>query len=253
MRDKLKNEEYFITKIDIIYQVIKQYLEWIQNGEVKEDRINPIKHSIVWDYLRIINSKYSLGKNIIELKDDLIHAIDTTNESWDGFWKLNDRKGKEYNQYTLSAYDEMLWMLSLGYLLDISNEDFQKLVDVIDRDQVKDFLFEFIIRAKFPDRQLVKEESYQKYFGIPKVFEKLRQATTETDKSKAEQLVKEFITKYWYKGHKDAGWYNSHKSLHNIYYGYWSFEMAAVVKIMGLDDSSFSDCKYYPKDLVYEV
>jgi hypothetical protein len=36
-------------------------------------------------------------------------------------------------------------------------------------------------------------------------------------------------------------------------FGYWSFETAAIVKIMGLDDSSFRGCKYYPKIFVCEV
>ncbi|MBK8927229.1 MAG: DUF1911 domain-containing protein [Crocinitomicaceae bacterium] len=75
-------------------------------------------------------------------------------------------------------------------------------------------------------------------------------AIEETDKSKSESLIKEFITKDWYKNHKDAGWYDSHKSKHNTYFGYWSFETAAIVVIKGLDDSSFRDCQYYPKDLV---
>jgi hypothetical protein len=34
------------------------------------------------------------------------------------------------------------------------------------------------------------------------------------------------------------------------YYGRWSFEAAAVVAIKGLDDASFRDNPYYPKDLV---
>lgn len=32
--------------------------------------------------------------------------------------------------------------------------------------------------------------------------------------------------------------------------GYWAFEVAAIVKIKGLDDSSFRDHKYYPSQLL---
>jgi len=172
------------------------------------------------------------------------------NDGWSKNIVNINNNGIILKQYTLSAYDEMLWMLSLGYLLDINEADFKKLVDVIDRDGVKDFLFEFIILAKVKDRQPIKEESYQEFFGVPQTFEKLRKAIKETDKAKAEKLVKEFVTKEWYKNHKDSGWYDSHKSKHDTYFGYWSFETAAVVKIMGLDDSGFMDCQYYPKDLV---
>ncbi|MFB0906892.1 MAG: hypothetical protein QMB03_01185, partial [Spirosomataceae bacterium] len=42
-------------------------------------------------------------------------------------------------------------------------------------------------------------ESYQQFFGVPNACEKLRQAIGESEKIKAEKLVKEFITKEWYK------------------------------------------------------
>jgi len=249
MRDKLKTVDYFNRQIVSIQESITRVFHWIEIGEVKKDKINTMKRHIVQNYIQIISCKYSLGLNPVELYSDLINAINTTYESWDGFWKLRDTKGKEHNQYTLSAYDEMVCMLSLGYLLDIPNEDFQKLVDVIDRDCVKDFLFEFIIGNKIKDRHPIAEESYQKYFFIPQIFESLRKAIVETDKAEAALLVKQFV-RQWYIKHKSQGWYNSHKSPHDTYFGYWSFETAAVVKIMGLDDSSFRDCQYYPKDLV---
>ncbi|TAF76571.1 MAG: DUF1911 domain-containing protein [Bacteroidetes bacterium] len=250
MRDKLKDIQYWIERISQTENLRKIRFEKLSNGLIVNDRINIVKQDLVNSYLRSIFLKYSAGSLIFNFKDDLIQAIELTYESWDGFW-LVEHNGKKLNQYG-EGYDEMLWMLSLGYLLNIDEADFKKLVEVIDRDGVKDFLFEFIIRAKIKDRQPITEESYQEFFGVPQTFNKLRQAVTETDKSKAEKLVKEFITKDWYKNHKDAGWYNSHKSKHDTYFGYWSFETAAVVKIMGLDDSSFIDCQYYPKDLVHQ-
>jgi hypothetical protein len=249
MRDKVKNIQYWLDRISQTENLRKARFEKLSNGLIANDRINIVKQDMVDSYLRSISSKYSSGSPIINLKFDLVNAIDLTHESWDGFWKLN-YEGKILNQYVLDAYDQMLWMLSLGYLLDVSETDFKKLVEVIDRDGVKDYLFEFIIRAKLKDRLPITEESYE--FGWI-LFGKLRQAIIETDKSKAEESVKEFVTKDWYKEHKQCGWYNSHKSKHDTYFGYWSFETAAVVKIMGLDDSSFRDCQYYPKDLVHDM
>lgn len=252
MRDKVKDEIYFNRLINTFYESIERITNWIQIGKTPTERIPIVKRSMVQSCIAIIQCKYSSINPVSNLKDDLLKAIELTHESWDGFW-LIDHEAKKLNQYGLSGYDEMLWMLSLGYLLGVSNDDFKKLVEVIDRDGVKDYLFEFIMRAKLTDRPPIAEESYQEFFGVPQTFEKLRQAITETDKTKAEKLVKEFITKDWYKNHKDAGWYNSHKSKHDTYFGYWSFETAAVVKIMGLDDSSFIDCQYYPKDLVHDT
>ncbi|AUS05351.1 PoNe immunity protein domain-containing protein [Pseudotamlana carrageenivorans] len=64
-------------------------------------------------------------------------------------------------------------------------------------------------------------------------------------------MIKQFLEKDFY--HKHMNLYDSHKSKWNIYCGYWSFEAAAVVKIMNLDDSSFIDNQYYPKDLVHKL
>ena len=249
MRDLFKDIPYWQMRILKTEKFNIQDFEDIRNGDIAFERINIVKRSMVYSFVKSISAKYSAGYPIIDLKEDLIQAIGLANESWDGFWNI-EHNGVKLNQYGLGAYDEMVWMLSLGYLLDVSETDFKKLVEVIDRDGVKDYLFEFIIRAKLKNRQLISEESYQEFFGVPQTFDKLRQAIIETDKTKSEKLVKEFITKDWYKNHKEAGWYNSHKSKHDTYFGYWSFETAAVVKIMGLDNTRFRECPYYPKDLI---
>ena len=33
-------------------------------------------------------------------------------------------------------------------------------------------------------------------------------------------------------------------------FGYWSFESGALVKILGLDDSSLKEVQYYPYDML---
>lgn len=250
IRQSTKTEEYFINYLNSYKTHLQRGFDMLNMGKVKPERINWFKKGQFDFLLNYAIANYTAGKSINEMELEFLKVMDYLQVAWDCELVLLNSEGKCYRQLTGGNYDQMLWMLSLGYLLDIDNANFKKLVDVIDRDGVKDFLFEFIIRAKLSVRQPILEESYQEYFGIPKTFEKLRQAITETDNSKAEKLVKEFVTKDWYKNHKDAGWYDSHKSKHDTYFGYWSFETAAVVKIMGLDDSSFMDCQYYPKDLV---
>lgn len=250
MRQSIKEYSIYEKRITTLDLVFKQSKERRDNNEVPHDRIKISLDKVRTNKLYKTILHYTFGRPIIEVRNEFNNVIEYTNENWIGLWTLKLSADKILNQYILSAYDEMLWMLSLGYLLDIPNEDFKKFVEVIDRDGVKDYLFEFIIRAKLKDREPITEESYREFFGVPKVFDKLRQAITEQDKTNAVKLIKEFIKKDWYKNHKDAGWYNSHKSKHDTYFGYCSFETATIVKILGLDDSSFIDCQYYPKDLV---
>ncbi|WP_415839162.1 PoNe immunity protein domain-containing protein, partial [Pseudoalteromonas maricaloris] len=52
-------------------------------------------------------------------------------------------------------------------------------------------------------------------------------------------------------------WYNLigrpdyHLMDNDAYDGYWCWEIALVVKLFNIDDSSFIDHPYYPKDLVH--
>jgi len=250
MRDKLKDIDYWNRYISMMNEIEERSLTKLNKGLIAKDRINISKQARVYSCLTIISAKYSAGYPPQELKQDLIHAINLTDESWDGTGEIY-YKGRYLKQLSLSSYDEMLWMLSLGYLLDIPDKYIHILTNVIDRYQAKDFLLEFLIRAKIKERQPIMEESYERFFGIPNIFSSLRQAIIEVDKENAETLVDQFITKEWYKGHKDSGWYNNHKNdHHDVYCGYWCFEAAAVVKIMRLNDSNFKDCQYYPKDLI---
>ncbi|NBA87266.1 DUF1911 domain-containing protein [Emticicia sp. CRIBPO] len=255
MRDKVKNKDYFNNFIRDIDEAIQKGLKRISMGQVPLENVNRVKIGLIEFYLIKISCRYSAGDNPNDNLEDLLRAINLAYESWPGFWKIPIGKplGSRFlNQYSIDGYVLMLRLLSWGYLLNIDDAHFRKLVEILDEDKVKDSLIEFIIHAKIKDREPIKEESWQKYLAIPKAFEKLRLAIKETEEATAINLMKEFITKDWYKGHKDCGWYNSHKLSFQLYSGYWSFETAAVVKIMQLDDSSFINCQYYPKDLVHE-
>ncbi len=147
------------------------------------------------------------------------------------------------DQYMLEPYEYFLKVLSLAYLLEIADEHFKKLVAILDRDNIADKLYECIIQARIPDRKQSKK------VDVFIIYKKLCEACDETDKTKAESLIKTFLEKIFY--HKHMVLYNSHKTSRvDIYRGYWSFEAAAVVKIYSLDDSSFKDHPYYPSDLV---
>jgi hypothetical protein len=115
MRDNLKSEQHFDKWINEFYQSLDRVTNWILTGKTAPERVNTMKQSMVQTSINLITCKYSSSKDITTLCGDLINAINLTHESWDGFWNV-EYNGKKLNQYGLSAYDEMLWMLSLGYL-----------------------------------------------------------------------------------------------------------------------------------------
>lgn len=248
MRDKLKDINYFEEYIKLNNRSILRGITMLQDDKVSDNKINSFKDDIFIKKLRGLIASYSLGDNIESLKQEYYSVLMYLRECWSGeIVKIrNDR-----DQYLLEPHGRMLRMLSLGYLLDIADEDFQVLVDIIDRDNISDNLYEFIIKARFPDRKQKRPEEYDtEHSVILKVYDKLRKAIEQDNKEEASKLVKQFLDKGFY--HKHIGFYNAHKKNYNLYFGYWSFEAAAVVKIMELDDSCFIGHQYYPKDLVHK-
>jgi hypothetical protein len=144
-------------------------------------------------------------------------------------------------------------MLSIGYLLKVEDNKFNKLVEILDRFTVRDLIYETIIRAKIPTRPKIEEESYKLILDMPWVYEKLRRAIHENNdeygNESAAEYIRCFIEEDFYSRHKEFSFYDHHKSKSNIYYGYWSFESAAIAAILGAETSSFINNKYFPKDM----
>lgn len=57
--------------------------------------------------------------------------------------------------------------------------------------------------------------------------------------------------KFWYYAHSEASWYDTHKT-EDAYYGYWSFDTAALCKIRGIYDQRFKDLDFFPYDLLVQ-
>lgn len=252
MRDKVKDKGYFEKFLTEKNELITSNENALLSGGVAESKVERAKFRNFGFRLESLVAKYSKGDSIESLKESISEIIRRLPDESDPInTKVKKRVGKEtvyLGQYMVEPYERMLRLLSLAYLLDVSDTDFETVVGIIDRDNIRDNLYEFIIKARFPDRIQTGDEEYDSKSVILKVYKNLREAAIGSDLSEAAKYVGEFLEKNFY--HKYTGFYDFHKSKIDLYYGYWSFESAAVVKIMGLDDSSFRDHEYYPKDLV---
>lgn len=207
--------------------------------------------------LLIIIASYSRGDDKTELKKEFSEAVLVMEKVWDKrLTKVyHGVKQQELNQYRFTPYLYMLQMLSLGVLLDVQDDDFKILVNLIDRDEIKDYLYEFIISSKNKDRKPIQEESYKRYLLIPKLYGKLVALANSDDSSLAEKGIQQFLTKDWIKIPKNH--YINFKltdikdyEVNTGFVGLWAFEVAAIVKIKGLDDSSFRENVFYPDRLL---
>jgi hypothetical protein len=83
----------------------------------------------------------------------------------------------------------------------------------------------------------------------PRPYGPLRDALDASGDEQSQKLT-EFLDG-WYDGMEAAYWHGSHTGSDAGYFGYWCFELAAFVKQLGINDSTFADNLYYPSDLVH--
>ena len=224
MRDKLQTESYWKNKIDKYNDMLLEMEEKLQN--VSSDRIIPTKQYIELKRLELMISMYSAGANLDECKK--LYIINLNN--------LSECK----NQF--ESYVDLIWYISLGVLFKINEEEVEQL--------------ERMISQKFSDDKLVcylmkyLKDNYQdgKTYFMKNPYENL-DILISSDVYNLGDYMNNYLTK-WYKAHSFESWYNSHNREDNLYFGYWSFELGAIIKIKGLNNEEFKDINYYPYDLV---
>lgn len=231
MRTKFKNAAYFQSYITLNNEDIEFFDDGLKSGATKEDRVPAVNRQLFTTSIHTLIAKYSAGAPLDEIKNDFPEVVSRLEKGWQ-----NEGKKIHFDNYVL-----MLWMLSLGILLDSNESDFRKIVDVLDSSSQNDYLFDTIIASKLPDRKINSEMLYPAEFGYLK----------NLCENKDAAALKEYLDDSWYKKMKSAYWFDNDKNKNDVFFGYWSFETATFIRILGLDDSSLKDQQYYPHDLVH--
>ena len=127
------------------------------------------------------------------------------------------------------AYVFALWIVSLGVLLEVTDEEFRLAVDLLGN-RGGDALFDRLVALRIPARTRATELLY------PHVYRPLYEALVAEGARRA-VLIQIFLDR-WYAGMSDTYWHDSHLAEDTGYFGYWCFELAAFVKALGVDDRS---------------
>lgn len=224
MRDNIKDIEYFNGFINEDLARVEKFSNKLKNGEVKPERIVPVKAKIHDLKLGILIAKYSKGDELSLLEIEYLDLI----EGWEDIWE------PEY-------YNKNLKMISLGVLFGADKLFSKKIKNMLEKSNINDWLFNFLL-----DSWAGEQISESKKMLFPNSFSTLQKVVFHENKI---EPLKKYLSDDWY--NEDCGCYEAHKSRQNIYYGYWSFEAGAIAKILNLDDSDLKDMPYYPHDLVH--
>ena len=238
IRDKFRDRKYFN----------KQILRNLRLGGIGDESISGAKMegnerpflywSLSLNRMSRLNIMYSIGKEIKELQDIYIQSF---NSFMLGFDTQNP------------TYADVLKRISLGVLLDVPKELFNQLIDYVKRMDEQadstnwkpDALLWFMLNSRVEEKNPIYAES----LFFPRLYKGLYNVTKAKNKEEAKILLTEYLEK-WYNLNKEAPWFNTHLR-DNGYSGYWAWEIAAVAKIMQIEDSHLKDNPYYPYDMVH--
>ena len=230
LRDNLNTEIRYKELIQKKTSFVEEDLHEYQCTGTTWDSKQELSHFdiILRNAHQILISKYSAGYPVLELIPDYLQGVQFIKKGWNAD----------------AGYVTMLWYLSIGVMLECHKE-LQQLSILLKEHSVKDKLFSFLVNntQDYASEKLLWTTPYA---GLIEVIE-----FAKTNKEKAVERLQKYLKKEWYKGHSDCGWYNDHKSKWGVHFGYWSFESGALVKILGLDDSSLQGLPYYPYDMVH--
>jgi hypothetical protein len=210
---------------------IKDFEETVKTKTTNEDK-GRLSYAIYLEHISLLMSKYSIGEPISEVKKEYSSLLSSLYEY------VKYRKSFSGFQKSLETYVEALWLVSLGLLFDIDRKEFTKITDIIGNEG-EDQLYELLVSKKIDGRKKSDKLCFSKQYST------LYEAMIEKESKK----VLKFLDKY-YSGMKSCYWHDRHESDDSGFFGYWCIELAAVVKFFGIDDSSFKDNMYYPKDLI---
>lgn len=218
MRDIRKDSSYFVSYLDYQYSRIEKKAAKLKESTLDEAKKQRILVSMTNYELDLLRAEFSNGASKSELKVLLVKAIDII---------------KDYKNPTI---EDIQTLLSLAIILGAENEAKEVIEankDIISKNRILKCLASYITNKKVEwDNSLSIDDSYR---GLDEVF-------STRDK---EAEIKKYLDG-WYEARKGYAWYDSHLSDSDTYCGYWSFESAAIVQMLKLDDASLKQNEYYP-------
>lgn len=177
--------------------------------------------------MKLICAKYSHGMSLLEIEPHFYDAVNALMQT------------EQYNV----GYTNILWLVALGILLEANKETFE----IISSKAIPfdDMLLDYLLQSiglNYPNRCCGFYKS-KPYSAIQKIIE-----LSPEDKDTTTKMIENYLNKEWFNGHKDYEWQYAYKR--RDYVGFWSFECAALVKILKLDETKIACPQYYPYGLV---
>jgi hypothetical protein len=216
-------------------------------------------HQRMRDALDLMSLQYSAGCDLNFIKEIypyLLHWVEEYAET-SHLYNLSPDAGGRY-VWHISLGTEDYWYIALRLicfgLLTGYADQMKRIMLIIDyKDEIslegqeKDGLIEWLVTPFIEGRGTPpnKARRHLPYRKLIKVFD----AAVE----KRSAIMLQYLED-WYEASRREPYHDQHPQPDIrsgiSYYGYWSWEAAAVTWLLGIDDTSYRDHQFYPKDLV---
>ena len=229
----------------IAYEEAKQKL--LLREDLRAEGAQSARWTIGSNRLERLILHYTAGEAVEDLVERLPPVVTALNE-----FSLHEKRkpghAAAFEITQVEAYVYMFWILGLSTLLG-----HRELVPVVlgwvnkdpEFNRGRDGLFEFVVEKLTGSRYEV-----DRVLLHPDPYLSLAKATVVPPEERPLQVAA--FLQDWYKGMDDCYWHGAHteKGSQSAFFGYWSFEAALVTYLWDIDDSSYRDHQFYPKDLV---
>lgn len=198
-------------------------------------------------YVELISISYSLGAEADELRAFLNDAVDWFVE----YEQLFHRKSTEAGEPTVPWSEAPIRVIDAGQILSMTillgtSEQRARIGAVIGL-RGPDTALEFL--AGLHGDSL---DGVDIVLSQPRPYARLMKVV-QARPDRRPKLMSDFV-QHWYNDCRKAYWWGEHLRGPKYgkpvsYDGYWCFEAAAVTRLLGIDDASYRDNEYYPRDL----
>ncbi|MCG7540362.1 DUF1911 domain-containing protein [Pseudoalteromonas sp. CO348] len=244
LRDTIKDKNYFDDRVAFKRECIEEDIEDLKNdGSLSLNSKMQIAFGLVSDSTYLLHQKYSRGDNLAEFKPLLLDTL--TYRQWQ---KDYADALPEHEQVMRIDSEELheddmrrtiIW-LSFAYCLNMGRDYYLQALTLIANQGQDALLDKLAVELGDTNREVATDTLFKKRFG--KLYN-----VVEGSPEQRPSLVKAYLDA-WYKAEGNPDY---HLMDNDAYIGYWCWGAALVVKLFNIDDSSFIDHPYYPKDLVH--
>jgi hypothetical protein len=237
IRDTFMDLEYWNWVVESYKKSISKYEDIIVSSEITAEHRRKLLYVIFKERLELLNAQYSRGDDI----DSIAALFPMILDSLEKYQKQPYYEPFDFN--VLEQYIQALWLVSLSILLKMPIQISQRVIRLVNSSG-EDAIYNILAQ------NISTDHGFQNHNNLihPNPYRSLYQSINAPVDHQIEFIL-QFLKKY-YPGIRKVYWYNRHLKPRVGFFGYWCFELAAIIKTTNISDHLFIDNIYYPADIL---